>query len=150
RSLRERLDRAGGTRERAIRLVEFLRRVLEMAAELIVKLDEPLELTAHRRDALLQLTRALLHREPANAKRDDLEICEERVRRRRDHLALGTVRAQVRLPFLLAQHEVVVDGFRRYVHHGKVDRPVRRRDVPSDRIDMPAHLLKERALLRAA
>ncbi len=67
-----------------------------------MELNESLELTAHRRDALLQLARSLLHREPAHSERNDLQIGEERVRRSWDDLAVGTVRAQVRFPLLFA------------------------------------------------
>ena len=115
-----------------------------------MELDEPLELTPDGRDPLLQLAGPLLHREPANTESDDLEVREKRVRGRRDHLALGTVGAKVGLTVLLAQHEVVVDRLRRDVHHREVDRPIRRRHVPPDRVDVSPHLLQERALLRAA
>src|ERR1700694_6247629 len=121
-----------------------------MTAELVVELDDPLELAPDRSDPLLQLARALLHRESTDAERYDLEIREERVRRSRDHLAFGTVRAQVGLPFLFAQHEVVVDGFRWDVHDRKVDRSIGGRDVPTDRVAMPPDPLQERTPLPAA
>ena len=64
-----------------------------MAAELVVKLDESFELASDGRDPLLELPRALLHRQAANTERDDLEVREERVRRSGDDFALRTVRA---------------------------------------------------------
>ena len=121
-----------------------------MAAELIVQVDESLELAADRADALLQLTRALLHGEPPDPEGDDLQIGEQRVRRRGDHVALRAVRGEVHFAFLLAQHDVVVHGFRGDVHQGKVDRPIGGRDITRDRVDVTPNLLQERAPLRAS
>src|SRR5947208_1509787 len=78
-------------------LIEFLHRVVEMRSELIVQPDEALELPTDLGDALLQLAGALLHGEPADPKSDDLQVCEERVRRRRDHVPLLEVGAKIRL-----------------------------------------------------
>src|SRR6266542_1207037 len=81
RDLREPFDRTRRARQGALGLIELLHRVLEVAPELIVQADEVLELAADLRDPLLQLARALLHGEPADAERDDLKVREQRVRR---------------------------------------------------------------------
>src|SRR5207248_3494439 len=110
RGLGQRLDRAGRARKRAVGLIELLRRVVKMPAELIVQLDETLELAAYSGDPLLQLARALLHRQTAHTERDDLQVREQGVRRRRYHMTPGAIRREIRLSLILAQHDVVEDG----------------------------------------
>src|SRR5207244_5775179 len=91
--------------------VELVRRVLQMATELVVQLDEALELAADLGDALLKLPRALLHREAAHRERDHLEIPQERVRRGRDDVALGAVRVEVDLGLGILADQLVIDAY---------------------------------------
>src|SRR3990170_3719255 len=108
--------------ERALSLVEFLHRVVEMRSQLVVQTHETLELATDLRDALLKLARSLLHRETSDAERDDLEVREERVRRRRDHVPLLAIRAEIRLAVRgLTRHDLVVDRFGRQVHEAVID-----------------------------
>src|SRR5438876_138330 len=100
--------RRATTRGRALGLVDLLHRMVRGRSELIVQSDEALELPTDLRDALLQLARALLHRGAADPEGDDLKIGEERIRRRRDHVPLLEVAAEIRLVDAVASHDLVV------------------------------------------
>src|SRR5712692_3724846 len=150
RHLRQSLDRPGRARERALGLVELLRGVVQVLAELIVQLDESLELAADLRDALLEIARALLHRETAQSERDDLEVREQRVGGRRDDVVLGAVREQVRLVGRgVVDRELVIDRLRRQIHEREIDGPVLGGYVALHRVDVTSHLLQERSAAHA-
>ena len=124
---------ARSARERALGLAVTLHGVVEMPFPAGRAIDEALELATDLGDALLELARTLLHREPADTESDDLEIREECVRRRGDHVALLTIRAEIGLAVgSLARHHLVIDRFGRQVHECVIDRAVVRRDVAPD------------------
>ena len=79
-----------------------------MLPERVVHDPEVLDLERRAAKAVVQLARAFFHREPPEAERDHLQVRDERVRRRGQHVPLRAVLTEVGL----RHGGGVVDGFR--------------------------------------